>query len=200
MSKFADLTFNFETPSLNAKYNETRMEEKKQRMLNEIRIRYWTQVYEQLDNVMRGLVSNNYKNEKSFFNQIRQIKERGIHFFEKLLELDISERYNHYLLAQLVMYYDICINCDINFTLENDEYYTVNIYAPSFTIDNLDGERNTFQVLIYNLNIHAKFIFEDLSKSKKIKKEDLLKVIDIECSFNWFDDTDSYNPENYFLN
>lgn len=143
------------------------------------------------------------KKYKQFFNQVKQIDEDGVKFFEKVLELDIPESFNELLLSHLVMFWSSCLNSKIE-ERETTCGWRWIIREPYFSFEKnpkkneyFEDDFNTFETLIENLSI---VIFnEDKHEEYFETKEELYQFEKLEIKAIWQNQEDS-EPLSYFLN
>lgn len=212
MSKFTDIKFEFENPSLKQIYTETNQEERKQRVLKLYKKKYWDAVFNETEKIFKIIISKNYKKEKKFFDEVRKIKEHGIDFFEKLLDLNIPKRYNTLFFSQIVMNKEEIYNCETEFLENWHGSFALCIKEPYIVIREYVDEEglkcNVLNELTFRLGCDQPFSHELGFKgcSKNHTEKDfwtLYNVEDCHIDFDIYDNYEYYmkklNLEQIFL-
>ena len=184
---------------------EERQEKEKQELLEKWRKLYYDTIFEECKTVFKTLVSKNYKTEGKFHREISKIKEKGIDFFEKVLDLDIPERYNTMIMSQFLMFKDDFYNCRVKVYYDKvDKNYNVKFYDNETDIilkddDDDDESFYNFGMLKYQLNIKEFHGDERYKKrgEEKTEEEFLKKKYHIDC--DWRQDRNEHHPEEFFL-
>jgi hypothetical protein len=173
---------------LNKKMDEDRKERLLEMKQQEFVKNYYTEFYHQCELVFKMVVSKNVKKHPLFFKQVKQIKEKGVQFFEKVLDLDIPDTFNVLIIAQLVMYWEECLQSKVKVELFNKKW-TISISNPDCLIkDNNDEEDETiydFFQLWFCLGDNIGFHYRVEHIDKGFNKDYLMNNLEDVCSYEF---------------
>ena len=211
MSSFKDITI-ITNDGIKKQYQELyqlskeeRQEKEKQETLEKWRKKYYDTIFDECKTIFKTLVSKNYKTERKFHSEVSKIKEKGIDFFEKVLDLDIPERYNTMIMSQFLMFKDDFYNCKVEVCYcKVGKHYNIKYYDNETDIllkdDDDDDSYHNFGILKYHLDINVCYDEDRYKKrgEEKTEEEFLKKEYYVECE--WREHREEYHPEQFFLN